>query len=87
MRAWIPAALLASALSLAAQAQGPAPHPDPHCLSQNPRKLGLTDDQVARIQDIVRTQPESAARRAAILKVLTRMQWQLYWSRAGIAAC
>jgi Spy/CpxP family protein refolding chaperone len=83
-------AALASGLALAAQSPSPVAAqdpPDPHCLSQNPRRLALTDDQLAQIRDIVRAQPESRARRVAILRVLTRTQWQVYWRTAGIAAC
>jgi hypothetical protein len=58
-----------------------------HCLSHNPRRLALTDDQLARIQAIVRNQPDGPDRRAAILRVLTRTQSMIYWRTAGIAAC
>jgi hypothetical protein len=59
-----------------------------HCLSSNPARLALTDDQIARIQAIRHDHPEDTAeRRAAILKVLTQTQRMVFWRMAGIAAC
>ena len=59
-----------------------------HCLSRNPGRLALTEEQLARIEAIRRDHPDdSAERRAAILKVLTRTQRMVFWRTAGIAAC
>jgi len=59
-----------------------------HCLSRHPDRLALTDDQVAQIEAIRHDHPEDTAeRRAAILKVLMRTQWMVYWRTAGIGAC
>jgi hypothetical protein len=93
MRALVLAALLAAAAAGAdAQARSP-PDPGvpaavrPHCLSQSPWRLRLSPDQIARIDEIVRREPDSPSRRAAILRVLTRLQWVLYYDTAGVAAC
>lgn len=81
--------VLASALLLASQPSTALSQPvaNAHCLSANPERLALTPGQLARIRDIVANEPESAHRRAAIMAVLTRTQWQVYWRTAGIAAC
>jgi hypothetical protein len=87
------AALAAPRTDWAQPQEAPAIQPtDPalaaHCLSSNPGRLALTEDQIARIDAIRRAHPENTAeRRAAILKVLTRTQWMVYWREAGIAAC
>ena len=84
------ALMLGVVLALAAQpnaGMGQPRRPNPHCLSVRPDRLALTPDQVAKIRDIVANEPESAHRRAEIVAVLTRTQWQVYWRTAGIAAC
>jgi hypothetical protein len=59
-----------------------------HCLSADPGRLALTDDQIAHIQAIRHAHPEDTAeRRAAILKVLTQTQKMVFWRMAGIGAC
>jgi hypothetical protein len=87
---------LCAALILAPSAPAQQPYPpgvtDPalaaHCMSRNPGRLALSDDQLARIEAIMHEQPQDTAeRRSAILKVLTRTQWMVYWREAGIAAC
>jgi hypothetical protein len=70
-----------------AQPSGLDPALARHCLTANPVRLALTADQVARIEAIDRSYPDSAQRRAAILQVLTRAQLALYWNTAGVAAC
>ena len=83
-------ALMVGVLALATQpsaATAQQPRPNPHCLSVSPDRLALTPDQVAKIHDIVANEPESPHRRAAIMAVLNRAQWQVYWRTAGVAAC
>jgi len=90
MRILLCAALIligAPALATEPSAAAPPATADPHCLSARPDRLALTPDQVAKIRDIVANEPEDAHRRAEIMAVLTRTQWQVYWRTAGIAAC
>jgi hypothetical protein len=92
MTALAAAAVLAQAGSAAGQNQPVVQPTDPalaaHCLSRNPGRLALTDDQIARIDAIRRDHPEDTAeRRAAILGVLTRTQSMVFWRTAGIGAC
>lgn len=94
MRSLIAAlALSATVLLATAQAQEAPPDPGvppavrPHCLSQNPARLALTPDQVARIDALLRAQPDGPARRSAIQDVLTETQKMVYRNTAGIAAC
>ena len=91
-QSWIAASALAAALAATAQAQptgpaGVAPALAGHCLSQRPGRLGLSDDQIARILDIDQSVPPGDARRDAILRVLTHTQQILYWNTAGLALC
>jgi hypothetical protein len=86
-------ALSASVLLASVQAQAAAPDPGvpsavrPHCISQNPGRLALASDQVARIDALLSAQPDGPARRAAIQDVLTETQKMVYRNTAGIAAC
>ncbi len=91
MRAWT---LLLAAAALTANASASdagAPAADSavarHCLSRNPDRLKLTDEQRARIDAILRSQPDGPARRAAIVAVLTTTQRMLFQNMAGLGAC
>jgi hypothetical protein len=88
------AAALALAQAALAEGRNPAviqptdPSLAAHCLSRIPGRLALSEDQLARIDAIRRDHPDDTAeRRAAILRVLTRTQWMVFWRTAGIAAC
>ena len=91
MRSWAFVTAMGGFALAAATAGLADPPTDPalaaHCISAQPGRLALTDAQVARIQDIVRRQPDGPERRAVIMKVLTRAQWVIYWRTAGVAAC
>jgi hypothetical protein len=97
MRTWTAVVIaLGVMLILAPSAPAQQPYPpgvtDPalaaHCMSRNPGRLDLTDEQLARIDAILHEQPQDTSeRRSAILKVLTRTQWMVFWREAGIAAC
>ncbi len=80
---------VAAACAYAAKAQplGTPPAVAPHCISAQPDKLALTDEQLDRILAIVHREPDSPRRRSEVLGVLTETQRMIYRNSAGIAAC
>jgi Spy/CpxP family protein refolding chaperone len=93
MLAILAAIVLAAATMPAARADAPTGYAGvpasvaAHCLSRHPGRLALTPEQQDQIGELLRDQPEGAARRAAIVDVLSQTQRMVYRNMAGIAAC